>query len=1049
MSRFFIHRPIFAIVISMIIVIAGWITLRGLPVAMFPEIAPPTIEVRAVYPGASASVVANTVAQPIEEQVNGVEDMLYMSSNSANDGTYSLMITFKVGTDLDQALVQVQNRVAQANGQLPEEVQRIGLVTNKVSTNVLLFASLIADNGDYDELFLGNYATLRVKDELTRIDGVGNIIIFGASDYSMRIWLDPDKLKARNLTTSDVIGAIREQNVQVAAGQIGQSPGPQGQVFQLALSAQGRLTEVEEFEQIVLRNLPGNRVIRVKDVARVELGAETYDVSSQLNGKASAAIGVFLEPGANALSVSERVFERMDELAQSFPAGISYQIPFDITEFVSTSIREVVNTLMIAMGLVFLTTFIFLQDWRATLIPSLTIPVSLIGTFAVMGFLGVSINMLSLFGLVLAIGVVVDDAIVVVENTVRIMDDEGLPRRQAAVKAMSQVTGPVIATSLVLLVVFVPTAFTGGITGSLFSQFAFTIATATVFSTINALTLSPALAGVLLRPTKTRNNIFSRAWKAVFSRGERWYRFTVGAAIKGKFVTLVVFGLLAYGAFYAFNRLPTGFLPTEDQGYLMLSVQLPDAASQERTMAVVEEINAMLEQVPGIQDYVSVPGFSLLDNAITSNSAAFWIILDPWAERLPKGQTAEMLLGQLWGIAGSVQDALVFAFAPPAIMGLGNAEGFQAQIQDISGEADLVEIQNAAWGLMGASQQRPELGQVFSTFRANVPQLGIDVNRDHVKALGTPLSDVYETLQANFGSVYVNDFNKFGRTYQVRVQGDARFRADPRNITDLRVRNRDGEMVPLGSFVKVSETVGPQLIPRYNMFASAALSGAPAPGYSSAEALAALEEEAAAILPPNLRLVWTGITYQEKMSEGQTGFIFLLAVLMVYLVLAAQYESWSLPLTVILSVPLSLLGTASAVIIRGMDVNVYTQIGIILLIALACKTAILISEFARAEREAGKSIIDAAVEAARLRFRPILMTAFTFILGVLPLVIAQGAGSAGRQALGTAVFGGMISATALLIVFVPVFYVVIQGGSERFLGFFRSSKGEQPAVSQT
>lgn len=1029
MSRFFIERPIFASVISFAVIIAGLVSLRNLPIAQYPDIAPPTIQVQAIYPGANADVLASSVGQPIEEQVNGVEGMLYMASNSSNNGVYTLTVTFEVGTDLDQALVQVQNRASQANGQLPAEVQRLGLTTTKVSTNVLLFASLYSENGEYDGLFLGNYAKLRIKDELTRIDGIGNIMVFGASDYSMRVWLDPGKLKSRNLTAGDVINAIREQNIQIAAGQLGQTPSPNGQAFQLTINAQGRLKDQAEFENIVVRADADNRMVRLKDIARVELGAETYDVSSQLNGRESAAIGVFLAPGSNALEVARQVRETMAELAKSFPAGLIYEIPFDTTLFVNQSIREVITTLLIAMLLVFLTTLIFLQDWRATLIPSLTIPISLIGTFAVMGWLGVSINMLSLFGLILAIGVVVDDAIVVVESTIRIMDEEGLPRKQAAIKAMQQVTGPIIATSLVLLVVFVPTAFFGGISGALYTQFAFTVATATVFSTINALTLSPALAGLILRPTAQKTNIFSRLWQRFFSRSEALYGATVSGAIRGKLLTLVVFGLISFGAFNLFTRLPQGFLPSEDQGYAMLSIQLPDAASRERTLAVVEEINDKMKDLPGIRDWVSVPGFSLLDNANASNAAAVWVIMEPWSKRLEQGLTADAIVGQLWGVAATIQDAMVFAFAPPAIMGLGNAEGFQVQVQDQSGDNDLTGLQNATWGLIGAASQKPEIAQVFSTFRANVPQLSVEVNRDQAKILDVPLNSVYETMQAFFGSIYVNDFNKFGRTYQVRVQADADYRKQARDISASQVRNRKGDMVPLGSLLKIGDTVGPQLIPRYNMYPSAALTGSPAPGYSSAQALAALEEAAAETLPPHMTLAWTGISQQEKQSAGQTQFIFLLAVLLVYLVLCAQYESWTLPLAVILSVPLSLLGTGLSVVLRGMDVNIYTQIGIILLIALSCKTAILIAEFAKSQRELGKSALVAATEAARLRFRPILMTAATFILGVLPLVFAQGAGSASRQALGSAVFGGMIAATALLLIFVPVFYVVIENGN--------------------
>ncbi len=1030
LSRFFINRPIFAAVLSIVIIIAGLVTLRSLPIAQYPEIAPPTVQVRAVYPGASAAVLADTVAQPIEEQVNGAEGMLYMSSTSTNNGEYILTVTFEVGTDLDMAQVLVQNRVSQAEALLPETVQRIGLTVEKQSNNILLFAALTSPDERYDALYLSNYASLRIKDELSRLEGVGSVMIFGASDYSMRIWLNPDQLKARGLATSDVINAVREQNVQVAAGQIGQSPTEDRQDYQFAINVRGRLEDVTEFEDIVVKALPGGRMIRVKDVARVELGAQTYDMSSQTGGQDCAAIGIFLQPGANALQTAQRVKDRMKELEAAFPPGLAYEIPFDTTIFVKASIDEVVRTLLIAIVLVFLTVLVFLQNWRATLIPAATIPVSLIGTFAAMAALDVSINMLSLFGLVLAIGVVVDDAIVVVENASRNINESGLSPKEATIKAMKEVSGPIIATTLVLLAVFVPTAFLGGITGQLYRQFALTIATATVFSSINALTLSPALSAILLRPTPQRSNFFARGFNWIFGKAQTGYERTVSTLMRRGVVMILVFIMLTGMAFFGFDRRPKGFVPSEDQGWAMYSIQLPDAASMQRTRDVVDKVNQRLAEMPGIRTWVAVPGYSLMDGAITSNAAAIWTVFDPYEERLPAGLTQEAILGQMWGAVADIQEALIFAFTPPPIMGLGTAGGFEMQIQDRN-NLGLHTLQSMTTEVSNGAFAHPKIQMAYSTFRANVPQLQAHVDRSQTKSMGIPLNNVFDTLQATMGSVYVNDFNKFGRTYQVRVQADAAYRAGIDDILRLEVRNDNGDMVPLGSVVDVSETLGPQIITRYNMYPSAKISGQGTLTTSSGEAMTVMEQLADEKLPASMGYEWTGMSYQEKAAAGQTFLVFTLAVLFVYLVLCAQYESWSLPLAVILAVPLGLLGTVAAVTVRGMEINVYTQIGIVLLIALTCKTAILIAEFAKAEHEAGRNIFDAALTAARLRFRPILMTAFTFILGVVPLVIATGAGAAGRQALGTAVFGGMIAATVLLVLFVPLFYVLVQKATER------------------
>ncbi|MCG8633026.1 MAG: multidrug efflux RND transporter permease subunit [Desulfobacterales bacterium] len=1039
-SRFFIHRPVFAVAVSVVIVMAGLVLMQSLPIAQYPEIAPPRVQVTATYPGANAKVLAATVAQPIEEQVNGVENMLYMNSTSTNNGQYTLTVSFEIGTDIDMAMVMVQNRVAQAEAQLPEEVQRMGISVNKQSSTILMFASVTSPDERYDSLFLNNYVTLHIKDQLSRLQGVGSVMVFGASDYSMRIWLDPDRLKALGLTTTEVISAIREQNVQVAAGQIGQMPVRDSQTFQYAVNVRGRLEETGEFEDIVIKTLPGSRMIRIKDVARVELGAEDYNVSSQANGKDSAAIGIYLQPGANALAVADRVKERMAQLSENFPPGLAYDIPFDATTFVEVSIDEVVTTLFITVILVVMVILVFLQNWRASLIPVLTIPVSLIGTLAVMAALDVSINMLSLFGLVLAIGIVVDDAIVVVENAMRHIRENRMAPREAAVLTMKEVTGPVVATTLVLLSVFVPTAFMGGTTGELYRQFALTIASATVFSTINALTLSPALSAMLLKPSGPgRPNIFARGFNRCFDRVQSVYGILVAGLIRRAFIMLILFAGITGAAVWGFIQLPKGFVPAEDQGWALIAVQLPDAASLDRTKAVVNLVNDRLKGIPGIENYVSVPGFSILDMANASNAAVIWTVFEPWEKRLPRGLDLDAMIGQIWGAVAPIQEANIFAFPPPAILGLGAAGGFTMQIQDRN-NLGLERLQQEAMKMMTAANGDQNLSRVFSTFRANVPQIEALVDRNQVKSMDIPLSDVFDTLQANLGSVYVNDFNKFGKTYQVRVQADAQFRSAPGDISRLEVKSRNTAMIPLGSVVEVAETLGPQTITRHNLYPSAMMNGQ-GTGISSGQAMEKMETLAGTSLPKGMGFEWTDMSFQEKTAQGQTLLVLLLAVFCVYLVLCAQYESLSLPLSVILSVPLALLGTVAAVAVRGMDINVYTQIGLILLVALSCKTAILITEFAKISREEGQSIFDAAFNAARLRFRPILMTAATFILGMVPLVVATGAGANSRQALGTAVFSGMLAATVLLIFFVPAFYALIQRAGEALAGKFKSRSG--------
>jgi HAE1 family hydrophobic/amphiphilic exporter-1 len=1029
-SKFFIERPIFACVISIVILLAGSIAYGVLPVAQYPEITPPTVSVSAFYPGANAEVVAETVAAPIEQQVNGVEDMIYMSSTSASDGSYNLTVTFEVGTDLDFAQVLVQNRVSLAEASLPEEVARQGVSTKKKSNNIIQIVSLASPDGRYDDLFLANYATLRLKDVLTRIPGVGDVATFPSSDYSMRIWLDPRQLESRNLTTEDVLGAVREQNVQVAAGQIGQPPAPAGQGFQYSVNVMGRLSDVEQFENIIVKIGADGGITRLSDVARVELGGKSYGVISRLRDGTSASIAIYQLPGANALDIAKRVRATMQELSAAFPDGLAYSIPYDTTIFVEQAINEVYITLMQAAVLVFLVLFLFLQDWRATLIPAATIPVSLIGTLAVLLALGFSLNMLTLFGLVLAIGIVVDDAIVVVEATVTHME-RGLPPKAAAVRAMSEVSGPVIATTLVLLAVFVPAAFLPGITGQLYQQFAITIAVSTVFSSINALTLSPALAALLLRPAADRKNAFNRGFDRLFAAVESRYGSLIGFLVRRTLVVMALAVGLAAVTGWQFGKLPTGFLPTEDQGYLMVHVQLPDAASLERTADVVSQIDGIMADSPGIESWVSFIGYSLIDGTNASNAAIVFIIMEPWDARTAPELSQAAILGRLQRQLSGLQDAIAFAFPPPAIQGLGVSGGFQMQLQD-KGDVGLQELQAMTQQVVADANTQSQLSNVNSTFRADVPQLFAEVDRTKAKSLGIPLSAVFGTLQAYLGSAYVNDFNKFGRTWQVTVQADAAFRITPEDIRLLNVRNSSGSMVPLGTLVRVDEVVGPQTLLRYNLYPSASITGEAAAGYSSGQSLGLMEQLADAVLPVSMGFEWTGMSYQEKQVGAQAIMVFALAIVLVFLVLAAQYESWSMPAAVIMVVPLAVLGTVIALLLRQSDNNVYTQIGIVLLIGLASKNAILIVEFARVERDGGKSILAAAVEAARLRFRPILMTSIASIFGFLPLVVASGAGAASRQAIGTAVVGGMVAATLMSLLFTPAFYVVMQRFSERF-----------------
>ena len=1023
-SRFFIDRPVFANVIAVVTILLGVVALYRLPVERYPAITPPTVVVSAGYPGADAKVVADTVAAPIEQQVNGVENMMYMSSTSSADGTYSLTITFEIGTNLADAQVLVQNRVAIAEPSLPEEVRRQGVSVKKQSSNIILAISLTSPSKKYDGLFLSNYATLRLRDELSRVDGVGEVMVRGVGAYAMRIWLDPDRLASHQLTTQDVTAALSRQNVQVAAGQIGQPPSPDGQRFQMTVTTLGRLSDPAQFEGIVVKSGNTGQIVYLRDVARIELGAQNYDSFASRNGMDAANLLVYQLPGSNAIDVAHAVHAAMEKIKPSLPEGMEYSIPFDTTKFVEAAIHEVYKTLFEAGVLVLIVILVFLQSWRALLIPATTVPVTIIGAFAFMPALDFTVNMLTLFGLVLAIGIVVDDAIVIVENATHHIEN-GMAPREATIQAMNEVTGPVMAITLVLMAVFLPTAFMGGITGQLYRQFALTIAATAFISAVNALTLKPAQCAVYLKPYKGKN-IFSRAFDFFYKPVEWLYTWIVGQLLRVWWLVLVVFVGLATFTGWWYQRTPTGFLPTEDQGYVIIAVQLPDAASLDRTREVIDKMNAIFAKTEGVKHWFVLGGFSLLDGTNSSNAATAFAAWTDWSERTTPELSQEALVNRLRGEFAKIQEPFVLVLVPPSIQGLGVAGGFQMQVEDREGVGANV-LQERTQAIIDEAKKRPEIGGAASTYRAGVPQLYLNIDRVKAERMGVMLDDIFATLQANLGSVYVNDFNKFDRTYQVRVQADARFRGDPGRLRRLEVRNRTGGRVPLATLLSPETRIGPQSITRYNLYQTASINGGAAPGVSSGEALKTMESVAAEVLPRSMGFDWTGVAYQENRVSGEALIVYALAVFLVYLVLAAQYESWLLPLAVILVVPLGLLGVVAAVNIRGTDNNLYTQIGVVLIIGLASKNAILIVEFARELRLRGRSIHAAAVEASRMRFRPILMTSFAFILGVLPLVWATGAAAASRQALGTAVFGGMITATVLAVFFVPVFYVAIQG----------------------
>jgi multidrug efflux pump len=1055
-SHFFIRRPIFAAVLSIVIVLVGGIAVFQLPIAQYPEIAPPTVVVRAVYPGANPKVLAETVATPIEQEVNGVEDMLYMSSTSTSDGVMSLTITFKLGTDLNIAQVLVQNRVAIALPKLPEEVRRLGVTTTKKSTDLTMVAHLVSPDSSRDELYLGNYAFLQVKDQLARIPGVGDVTMLGARDYSMRIWLDPENLASRDMTAGDVVRAIREQNLQVAAGTIGQPPVPAGNDFQLTINTQGRLLNEQEFGDIIVKQGPEGQITHIHDVARVELAARDYSITSRLSGQPAAALVIWQLPGSNAIETSDAVRARLAELKKNFPPGVDYRVIYDTTLFARESIQAVVHTLFEAVLLVVLVVIVFLQTWRASIIPLIAVPVSLIGTFAVMKVFGFSLNNLSLFGLVLAIGIVVDDAIVVVENVERNIA-LGLAPVEATKKAMNEVSGPVIAVALVLCAVFVPTAFVSGITGQFYRQFALTIAVSTVISAFNSLTLSPALSAILLKSHGAKKDWFAAGMDRVlggffrlFNKGfdttRNGYVRAVGGAVRRGGIALAVYAGLLVLTWGGFKIVPGGFIPTPDQGYLIVFAQLPDGASLERSQTIISRASEIARAIPGVKGTVEFPGYNLLVGGNLPNSGTMFVSLDAFDDRKDPRKSAKAIMGQLYARYAELRDARVLVLPPPPVRGLGSTAGFKMMIQDRA-DLGLDALAGTAFRMLADGNQTPGLAQVFTTFTTRVPQIFVDVDRVKAKSMNVALADVNDTLQIYLGSLYVNDFNRFGRTYQVTAQADANFRVHAEDIPKLKTRNAAGDMVPLGTLVDVRETTGPDKVIRYNMYPAADINGVALPGVSSGQAIALAQQLAAKELPPGMNYEWTDLTYQEILAGNTIVFVFPLCVLLVFLTLAAQYESWSLPLAIILIVPMCLLSAITGIWLRHMDNNIFTQIGLIVLVGLASKNAILIVEFAKDIEDTGKSIVDAAIEAARLRLRPILMTSFAFILGVVPLVLARGAGAEMRQALGTAVFFGMLGVTFFGLLLTPVFYVVIRKLTVRFRS--TSKTASEPVLNPT
>ncbi|MFI8744994.1 efflux RND transporter permease subunit [Pseudomonas sp. NPDC077186] len=1045
-SRFFIDRPVFATVISIVIVLAGLAAMRALPIAQYPEILPPQVSVSASYPGASAQVIAETVAAPLEQEINGVEGMIYQLSNSSSSGAMSLTVYFEVGTDPDQATIDVNNRVQAAQAKLPEEVRRQGVNVEKKSSDILQVITLYSPDDSRDPIFISNYALINVIDELKRLPGVGDASQFGSKDYSMRIWLRPDKLAQYDLTPTDVVNAIREQNSQFAAGSFGQQPLKEAQDFTYTVTTQGRFTDPREFESVILRSDATGASLLLKDVARVELGAQDYSLVTTLNGQQNAAFGIYLQPGANALDTAEAVERTMQRLAQRFPEGIAYKIPYDTTQFVRVSIEEVIHTFFEALVLVVLVVFVFLQNWRATLIPVLAIPVSLVGTFAGMYLLGFSINLLTLFGMVLAIGIVVDDAIVVIENVERVMRTKHLGAREAAIEAMEEVTGPIIAIVLVLCAVFIPVGFLGGLAGQMYKQFAITIAVSVVISGIVALTLSPALCALLLKPGHHEPAAPFRAFNRFFDKATEGYGAGVRFFLKRSAMGLLLFGGMIGLIVLLFSRVPGSLVPDEDQGYVINAYYLPPAASLNRTDALSGAVTQQLMEHPAVQDVVTFAGFDVLTFGVRSNAGVSFVPLKDWSERTTAELDARNLTREFMGMGAAQKDGIVLSFNPPPITGMSTTGGFEAYIQDRSGGS--VEALGAkVQAFVQAAGQRPELAGVQSTFSANVPQYYIDLDRTKTRALGVSVSDVFTAMQATFGSYYVNDFTLYGRTWQVSLQSEAEFRRKPEDLGQVYVRSSAGELIPLSSLLRVRRILGPDSYDRFNVYPSAKVLGGPAPGYSSGQALAAMQEVADQVLGEDYSLGWIGSAFQELATQGSGTQAFVFGLILVFLILAAQYERWTLPLAVVTAVPFAVFGAILAVWLRGIQNDVYFQVGLVTLIGLAAKNAILIVEFAVLLRAEGKGIFDSALEAAKLRFRPIVMTSLAFILGCVPLAISSGAGSASRHSIGTGVIGGMLAATLLATFLIPMFYLLVESAAAR-LGGRKRVEGAEGETSE-
>jgi len=1034
-SHFFIQRPIFAAMLSLVILIAGSISLFQLPVSEYPEVVPPTVVVTATYPGANPTIIAETVATPLEQAINGTENMLYMFSQATSDGRMTLTVTFALGTDLDRAQTQVQNSVNSALPRLPEEVQRLGVVAEKSSPDLTMVVHLFSPEKTHDTAYLSNYADLYVKDELARLEGVGDVRLFGAGQYAMRVWLNPDALAARSLTATDVVLALRQQNQQVAAGSLGAQPTSIDNQFQILLNVKGRLGSLEEFEKVIIKVGESGEITRLNDVARIELGQNTYSLRALLDSQPALAMPVFQRPDANAIELSDQVRATMERLSQAFPAGVEYDIVYDPTIFVRDSIDAVISTLLEAIILVVIVVVLFLQTWRASIIPLIAVPVSLIGTFAVMQWLGISINTLSLFGLVLAIGIVVDDAIVVVENVERNIE-QGLTPMEATRVAMSEVTGPIIAIALVLCAVFIPTAFISGLSGQFYKQFALTITISTVISAFNSLTLSPALSALLLkshdskpdRLTRALNAMFGRwlfdPFNRLFDRGAKGYQNLVKKLIRMSAIVMVVYVALLGGTFSLFNTVPGGFIPAQDKQYLIAIAQLPDAASLDRTEAVVKQMEAIALQVPGVANTVAFPGLSVSGFANSPNSAIIFTPLDAFSERQDPSQSAGAIAAQLNQRFTAIDEAFVAVFPPPPILGLGSTGGFKLQIEDRTNKG-FEALFESLQAVLGKARQDPALMGLFSTFRIQVPQMDIDIDREQALIQGIPLDEVFNALQIYLGSAYVNDFNLFGRTYQVTAQADAQYRQDPSQILTLKVRNTRGNMVPLGSVLTVTPSIGPDRVTHYNGYPSAELNGSPAPGYSSDQAQKAIEKILAETLPNGIEYEWTDVTFQQILAGNTMVYVFPLVVLLVFMVLAAQYESLRLPFAIILIVPMTIFSALLGVWLVGSDNNIFTQIALIVLVALASKNAILMVEFAKDRSEQGLTHFEAIMEACRMRLRPILMTSIAFTAGVIPLVLATGAGAEMRHAMGNAVFSGMIGVTVFGLLFTPVFYLLM------------------------